>query len=358
MRLGQFAIVGLPGFGHEHQLGGGRIAARPADRLEHGVQRSGIGRTRRNDWLDILRLLAECEAGHLDLVAFHPVLVAADGVDLTIMGKRAERLGQPPLRESVGRIALVEDRHPALEPLILQIGIEYRQRFGEEQPLVDDGPARQATDIEIIDLRRDHLLFDPATDQIEVLLELGLITHFGHRPGDHDLLDFGTRALRLFADDGHVHRHLAPAIDGIACVDDLALNDGAAGFLRTEVRARQEDHADSQAVGQRLVTGVRDRIVKEAHRQVDMDTRAIASLAIGVDRAPMPHGLQRIDRGGDDATRRAAVGRGNEAHATGVAFQVRMIHALGGDPRAFFGACGEGSVCHDDVPLRSCVASH
>ena len=106
------------------------------------------------------------------------------------------------------------------------------------------------------------------------------------------------------------------------------------------------------------MTGVRDRIVKEAHRQVDMDTRAIASLAIGVDRAPMPHGLQRIDRGGDDATRRAAVGRGNEAHATGVAFQVRMIHALGGDPRAFFGACGEGSVCHDDVHLRSCVASH
>ncbi|KFL48668.1 hypothetical protein IL54_4547 [Sphingobium sp. ba1] len=245
----------------------------------------------------------------------------------------------------------MEDGDAAFEPLILQVGIEDRQRFREEQPLVDDRAARQRTDVEVVDLRRDHLLLDPAADEVQILFELGLVALFGHWPGDHDLLDFGARALRLLADDGYVHRHLAPAIDGVARVDDLALDYGAAGFLGGQVGARQEDHADGEAVGQRLVAGVGNGVVKEAHRQIDMDARAIAGLAIGIDRAAMPHGLQRIDRGGDDAAAGTAIGGGDEADATGVAFQVGMIHALGGDPRAFFGACHEGSVSHDRHPI-------
>src|SRR3546814_1748632 len=67
----------------------------------------------------------------------------------------------------------------------------------------------------------------------------------------HDLLDLRTRALRLFADDGDINRHLPPAIDGVAGVDDLGFNDSAAGFLRRKVRAREKHHADRKAVGQR-----------------------------------------------------------------------------------------------------------
>src|SRR3546814_7753044 len=78
------------------------------------------------------------------------------------------------------------------------------------------------------------------------------------------LLDLRTRALRLFANDGDVDRHLPPAIDGVAGVDDLGFNDGAAGFLRRKVRAREEHHADRKAVGQGLVTRIRDSIVEEA----------------------------------------------------------------------------------------------
>src|SRR3546814_10465467 len=89
---------------------------------------------------------AEGEARHLDLVARHPVAVAADRVDLAIVREAAERLRQPPLREGVGRIALVEDRDAADETIVDEIGIEDRQRFGEEQPLVDDRAARQRAD--------------------------------------------------------------------------------------------------------------------------------------------------------------------------------------------------------------------
>ena len=43
--------------------------------------------------------------------------------------------------------------------------------------------------------------------------------------------------LRLGADHRHVDRHLPPAIDGVAEIDDLALDNGPAGFLRGKVSA-------------------------------------------------------------------------------------------------------------------------
>src|SRR3546814_15267221 len=74
---------------------------------------------------------------------FRSVLVAADRVDFAIMREAAERLRQPPLRESVGRITLVKDRDAAFEQLVRKVGEEVREAFGEEQPLVDDRARRQ-----------------------------------------------------------------------------------------------------------------------------------------------------------------------------------------------------------------------
>ena len=117
MRRIDIEIV-LPSLGDQHDLGGRGVAAGAADGLEHRIQCGGVGGARRDHRLDILAVIAEGEARHLDLVALHPVLVAANGVDLAIVSETAERLRQPPLREGIGRIALVEDRHPAFEPVV------------------------------------------------------------------------------------------------------------------------------------------------------------------------------------------------------------------------------------------------
>src|SRR3546814_5368631 len=87
----------------------------------------------------------------------------------------------------------------------------------------------------------------------------------GHRPRDHDLLDLGARRLRLLADHRHVDRHLAPAVDRVARADDFGFDDRAARFLRAEIGARQEDHADREPVGKRLVSRRGDRIRSEEH---------------------------------------------------------------------------------------------
>ena len=260
-------------------------------------------------------------------MALHPVLVAADRVDLAIMGEAAERLSQPPLREGVGGIALVEDRDPALEPLVQQVRVEEAEALRQEQPLVDDRPARQRTDVEALDLRRDHRLLDPPADEVQILLELfgGLLV--GQRPGDHDLLDLGPRRLRLLADHRDVDRHLPPAIDGIAGLDHFGFDDRAARLLRGQVGARQEDHADRQPVRQHLVPGRLDRLVEE----IEVDAGPVARLAVGIDRTPVPHRLQRLDRRSDHAARGVAVRRRDQPDATCIGLMVRPVHAVLGE---------------------------
>src|SRR5690606_34130258 len=71
---------------------------------------------------------------------------------------------------------------------------------------------------------------------------------------------------------------------------------GPAGFLGGEIGARQKDLPDGdQLVLVRLVPGAADLVVKERDRDLHVDARAVAGLAIGIHRAAMPDRLERVD---------------------------------------------------------------
>jgi len=317
MRIGQRVVL-RPRLGDHHQLGGRRVAARADERLEHRIERRGIARARRNQRLDVLRMLAEGRCRHLDLVAAHPVLVAADRVDFAVMGEATERLREPPLRKGIGRIALVIDGKARHEARIREVGIEHRQFLGKEQPLVNDAARRQRADVKALNLGLDDAFLDPPADQEQVLFERVARAVRRVRPGDHDLLDLGPRLHRLVTDHRNIDRHLPPAIDGVAKADDLRFDDGAAGLLRRQIGARQEDLPDCQPVRLGPVAGAVDMFVEEIERQLDMNAGPVAGLAVGIDRAAMPDRLQRVDRRGDDTTRRLAVGRRDQPDAARV----------------------------------------
>ena len=64
--------------------------------------------------------------------------------------------------------------------------------------------------------------------------------------------------------------------------------------LRAEIVARQEDLADGdQLVPIRLMPGAADLVVEEGDGDLHVNARAIAGLAIGIDRAAMPDRFQR-----------------------------------------------------------------
>src|SRR5205814_4089684 len=126
-----------------------------------------------------------------------------------------------------------------------------------------------------------HPLLDAPADHVEVALEpLGGVPP---RVGDHDLLDLGARRVRLLADHADIHGHLAPAVDRIAGVQYLGLDDGPTPLLAIEIGARQEDHADCELPGPGLVARVLDVLAEEVLRDLHMDAGAVAGFAIGID---------------------------------------------------------------------------
>ena len=223
-------------------------------------------------------------------MAAHPVDVALQGVDLTIMGQHAEWLGQRPLREGVGGIALVVNRKRTFKALIHQVGIENRHLLGQHHAFVDDRPTRQRTDIKIATCG----FLNPATDDVELTLKLFL----GHVlfTADQDLLNLWPCRVRLLTKTLILNRHMAPAVDVVPHAKHFGLHNCAALLLRAKVGAWQKDLTDrDQLVVVRLMPCAAHLVVKERHRNLNVDTSAIPCFAIGINCATVPNGLERVD---------------------------------------------------------------
>src|SRR5690349_19031306 len=121
-----------------------------------------------------------------------------------------------------------------------------------------------------------------AADDVEIGLERLLAD--AAAVGDHDLLDLGPAGVRLLADHADIHRHLAPAVDRVAVVQDLALDDDPAALLLAEVGARQKDLADRELRRADLLAALADEILEEGMRDLHMDAGAVAGLAIRIHR--------------------------------------------------------------------------
>ena len=143
---------------------------------------------------------------------------------------------------------------------------------------------------------------------------------------DDDLLDLGAGGGRLLAQHRGVDGHLAPAADGVAEAQHLALDDGPAGLLLLEAGARQEHHAD----GDPLVgaDSALDLALEEVLRDLDVDAGAVAGLAVGVDRTAVPDRLERLDPLDHDLAPRLAVDGDDAAHPAGVALVGRVVEAV------------------------------
>jgi hypothetical protein len=211
------------------------------------------------------------------------------------------------------------------EALVEQIGIEGGELLGQERALVDHRAARQRADVEVLDGLLDGGLLDAAADDVKVGLELLLVD--AGAVADHDLLNLRPRRVGLLADHLDVHRHLAPAIDGVALRQDLALDDDAAALLRAQVGARQEDHADGELARPGERAGAADMLLEEILGDLDMDAGAVAGLAVGIDRAAVPHRLQRRDGGRHDLAPRPAVECCDQADAARIMLVGRIVEA-------------------------------
>ena len=315
--------LGGPGFGDQQGLDHRRVAAGADQHLEGVVEVRGVRAAGLDHRLDVVAELAERLGGHADLVALHPVLIALAGVDLAVVGQHAERLGQAPLGEGVGGVALVEDGHGGGEALVAQVGVELVDVLGQEHALVDQRASRQRADVEAGQRRLDHAPFDPLAAQEQRPLQR-LAFEAGRR-GEHDLLDLRARGVGLVADNGGVHRDLAPAVEVEAEAQRLGFDDGSGGLLGGQVGAWQEDLADSDRARAQGVADAADLLGEEVLRHRNQHAGPVAGLAVGVDGPAVPDRLQRLDRQLDHLAARLAVDRADQTDAAGVVLLRRIV---------------------------------
>ena len=126
---------------HHHHRMRERIAAHGQE-FERVVEAGGVGLALVGDRPQLRDVGAEFRRGHRRLPRRHPVVVAAQRIDLAVMRDHAIRMRQRPGRESVGGEALMHQRQRALEIRIVQIGIIGAELVGEEHAFVDHRAAR------------------------------------------------------------------------------------------------------------------------------------------------------------------------------------------------------------------------
>ena len=175
-RLGQLDGLLGPRLWDQHGLGHRGRTTGTDQNLKHGIKGSRIRRPARDNRLNVFSHIAKGGRGHADLVGLHPVQIALQGVDLTVVGQHAKRLGQPPLGEGIGRIALVINGKGALKAFVHQIREEHSDLFSQHHTLVDDRTAGQRRQIKVSDIGIGSRFLNPATDDIKLTLK-GLLVH-------------------------------------------------------------------------------------------------------------------------------------------------------------------------------------
>ena len=92
------------------------------EQFEHAVEAGRIAQALADDRQHLLEVVAEQRRGEHRLAGAHPVDVAAQRVDLAVVGDEVIRVRQLPARERVGAEARMEQRERALGQRIAEIG--------------------------------------------------------------------------------------------------------------------------------------------------------------------------------------------------------------------------------------------
>ena len=141
-------LVVAPRLGDHHQDRVRQRTSRHDEQFEHVVEGRRIAATLADDGEHLLQILAEHITLEQSLAGAHPVDVAAQGVDFTVVGDEPVRVRERPRRERVGAESLVDQRKARLQIRIGQVGKHRSELIRFQHPLVDQGLGRQADDVE------------------------------------------------------------------------------------------------------------------------------------------------------------------------------------------------------------------
>ena len=152
--LRRHRLVAVPRLRDQHHQ---RVRQRPAgqiEQLQDVVEHRGVRAVRVDRRQDLVQLVAEERRAERRLAGMHPVDVAAQRVDLAVVGDEPVRVRAAPAGERVRGEARVHHADGALERRVVQVRVEVHQLGRVEHPLVDDRPGAHRGHVELRPVRR------------------------------------------------------------------------------------------------------------------------------------------------------------------------------------------------------------
>ena len=320
LQLVREVVASLVRLGDHHHHRVRERAAREHEQLEHVVEDRRVRAALADHRQHLREVVAEQLGRELRLARAHPVDVAAQRVDLAVVGDHPVRVRERPARERVRREARVDQREGALEPRVRQVGEEAGELRRGEHPLVDERAGGEARDDELLS---GGALGD-APDDVELPLEGVLVGGERGRGADDQLAHARDERRRRRAGLTQVDRDVAPAeqllpLRGDRVLDELLDPSPPLGVVREEARADPVGAGPRQPLAD---LGAEERI-----RDLEEDAGAVARVGVGSLRAAVLEVRQRPQRPLHRLVARDAVQPRDEGDAAGVVLEGRVVEA-------------------------------
>ena len=285
-------VVLFPSLGNQHHHRVQHAPTRGHEQLERLVERLRVGTHRPQHRMQ----LRNGSAPHVRLQCRttrpHPMLVAEERIDLAVMCDVAERLGNPPVGQRVGRVALMEQRQRRDGLGVCQIGIEAAQLRSHHQALVDDSRVGHRNDVRlagrIVRIRfaqRTILRVGTATRQIHAAPIL--VVRDSRWPCKQHLLNARQLTERPATEHGRIGRYDTPS-DDIQPGSLRSRFENESATLGRVLVHRQEDHGQAEIdIAEIRPSQTRQVVSQDRIGNADRDSSAIPRIRIGVDGATM-----------------------------------------------------------------------
>ena len=328
--LGIHLRIAGPGFRDQHHRGVRELVAAEVKELERVVEAGRVGLALVGDRPQLRDVVAEQRRGYGGLARCHPVDVAAQRIDLAVVGDHAVGVREPPRWEGVRGKALVHEGEGGDATRIGEVAIVGLHLEREKHALIDKRPARQrhgvvadvAALVGVDDRVRDHL-----AGQEQLALEIVLIAKAERALDEHLTVDGLGRAHHV-GKARIVDRHGPPAEKFQAFFLQAAFPNALAVTAQALV-GRHEDMAHGIAAGIRQSNAeLCCFLAQKRIWDLDENAGAVAGQRIGTDRAAVFEILQNLKRVRDNLVRLATLHIGDEANATCIALERRIEQAL------------------------------
>ncbi len=323
-------VVVRPRLGNHHHDRVRQGAAREVEQFERVVEHARVAAIGIDDRADLADVLAEGCRLEVGLARMHPVRVAADRVDLAVVGDVAVWMRTVPAGERIGAEARVDQRQRGLHQRVVQvleILVELRR---QQHALEHDRARREADDVPVLGPRQRggaDLVVGTLADHIQLALEREVVIDIGIAL-DEDLPHEGFARARRLAEHAVRGRYGAPAEHGLAFglhdLFELLFDLAPDGRV-----ARQEDDAAAVlAGGGQLDASLAADLLIERVGHLQQDACAIARIHFAAAGAAVVEVLQYLDCLLEDPVRLVALDVDDETDPASIVLVARIVEAL------------------------------